>query len=132
MANGVNQGMDPRMGGGYAEGMYANRLLVKSGGRVAFVRVQEIDWIEAQGNYLRLHRGTGSYLVRQTMNDMETFLDPRRFIRIHRSTIVSVDRIKEIRPMPRGDFEIALLDGVRLTLSRKYRDKVPTSLRSLL
>lgn len=132
MANGVNQGMDPRMSGGYAEGAYAHRLLVRSGGRVAFVRVQEIDWIEAQGNYLRLHRGTGSYLVRQTMNDMESFLDPHKFIRIHRSTIVSIDRIREIRPMPRGDYEVLLLDGVRLTLSRKYRDKVPLNLRNLL
>lgn len=130
MANGLNQGMDSR--DGYADGTYAHRLLVKSGGRVAFVRVQEIDWIEAQGNYLRLYRGGGSYLVRQTMNDMEAFLDPHRFIRIHRSTIVSVDRIKEIRPMPRGEYEVILLDGIRLTLSRKYRDKIPMNLRNLL
>lgn len=128
MANGANQGMSS----GYADGAYAHRLLVRTGGRVAFVRVQEIDWIEAQGNYLRLYRGTGSYLIRQTMNDMEAFLDPRRFIRIHRSTIVSVDRIREMRPLSRGDYEVTLLDGVRLTLSRKYRDKVPQDLRNLL
>lgn len=107
---------------------HVERVLVKNGGRVAFVRVGEIDWIEAQGNYLRLHRGSESHLVRQTMNEMEMSLDPRKFLRIHRSTIVNIERIKEFRPLVHGDFTVELYDNTALTLSRNYRHKVPTYL----
>lgn len=103
---------------------YVDRVLVKNSGRVAFVRVEEIDWIEAQGNYLRLHKVNGSYLVRQTMNEMEASLDPRKFLRIHRSTIVNIERIKELRPLMHGDYILVLYDSTALTLSRNYRSKV--------
>lgn len=107
---------------------YVDRVLVKNGGRVAFVRVEEIDWIEAQGNYLRLHKVNGSYLVRQTMNEMEASLDPRKFLRIHRSTIVNIERIKELRPLVHGDYIVVLSGSTALTLSRNYRHRVPANL----
>ena len=109
---------------------YTDRLLVKTGGKALFLRVEEIDWVEAQGNYLTLHRGTGSYVIRQTMSEMEVSLDPSKFLRIHRSTIVNIERIKEMRPMFRGDHGVLLDNGTRLTLSRNYRHKVPAFMKS--
>jgi two-component system LytT family response regulator len=97
------------------------RLLVKSGGRITFVPVAEIDWIEASGNYLHIHRGGEMHLMRQTMTRMESLLDPQRFVRIHRSTIVNLDRIKELQPSLKGEFEVILDSGARLILSRTYR-----------
>ena len=102
----------------------AERLVVKSGGRVFFLRTDEIDWIEAAGNYVRLHLGTESHLFRETMNRMESRLDPRRFARIHRSRIVNTERIKELQPWFNGDYVVILRDGTRLTLSRGYREKL--------
>ena len=100
------------------------RLVVKSGGRVFFLRTDEIDWIEAAGNYVRLHLGAESHLFRETMNRMESRLDGRRFSRIHRSRIVNTERIKEMQPWFNGDYVVILRDGTRLTLSRGYRDKL--------
>jgi two-component system LytT family response regulator len=99
-------------------------VLVRNGGRVAFVRVEEIDWIEAHGNYLRLHRGADSHLVRQTMNEMEARLDPGKFLRIHRSTIVNIERIRELQTLMHGDCAVTLHDNTTLTLSRNYRHRV--------
>jgi two-component system LytT family response regulator len=100
------------------------RLVVKSGGRVFFLRTDEIDWIEAAGNYVRLHLGAESHLFRETMNRMESRLDTRRFARIHRSRIVNTERIKELQPWFNGDYVVVLRDGTRLTLSRGYREKL--------
>ncbi len=100
------------------------RLVVKSGGRVFFLRTDEIDWIEAAGNYVRLHLGQESHLFRETMNRMEARLDPQRFARIHRSRIVNTERIKELQPWFNGDHVVVLRDGTRLTLSRLYKDKL--------
>lgn len=100
------------------------RLVVKSGGRVFFLRTDDIDWIEAAGNYVRLHLGTESHLFRETMNRMESRLDPRHFARIHRSRIVNTERIKEMQPWFNGDYIVILRNGTRLTLSRGYRDRV--------
>jgi len=94
---------------------------VKSGGRVFFLRTDEIDWIEAAGNYVRLHLGTESHLFRETMNRMEARLDGRRFARIHRSRIVNTERVKELQPWFNGDYVVVLRDGTRLTLSRGYK-----------
>ena len=102
----------------------AERLVVRSGGRVFFLRTEEIDWIEAAGNYVRLHLGTESHLFRETMNRMESRLDTRRFSRIHRSRIVNTERIKELQPWFNGDYVVILQNGTRLTLSRGYRDKL--------
>jgi len=101
-----------------------DRLVVRSGGRVLFLRVDELDWIESAGNYVRLHAGAEEYLYRETMSRMEASLDPSRFARIHRSTIVNVERVKELHPMFRGDFTVILRDGRRLTLAKAYRDRL--------
>jgi two-component system LytT family response regulator len=101
-----------------------DRLVVKSGGRVFFLRTDQIDWIEAAGNYVRLHLADDSHLFRETMNNMEARLDTRRFVRIHRSRIVNTDRIKELQPWFNGEYVVVLQNGTRLTLSRGYREKL--------
>jgi two-component system LytT family response regulator len=105
-----------------------DRLVVKSGGRVFFLRTDEIDWIEAAGNYVRLHLGEESHLFRETMNGMESRLDTRRFVRIHRSRIVNTERIKELQPWFNGEYVVILRNGTRLTLSRGYREKLQEQL----
>jgi two-component system LytT family response regulator len=102
---------------------YVDRLLVKASGRVLFLKTEDIDWIEAAGNYVRLHVGRESHLLRETMNTIETKLDPAHFLRIHRSTIVNLDRIKEMQPWFSGEYVVLLKDGTELRLSRGYRDK---------
>jgi two-component system LytT family response regulator len=104
------------------------RLVVKSGGRVFFLRTDEIDWIESAGNYVRLHLGEESHLFRETMNGMEGRLDSRRFVRIHRSRIVNTERIKELQPWFNGEYVVILRNGTRLTLSRGYREKLQEQL----
>jgi two-component system LytT family response regulator len=101
-----------------------DRLVVKSGGRVFFLRTDDLDWIEAAGNYVRLHLGEESHLFRETMTRMETRLDPRRFVRIHRSRIVNTERIKELQPWFNGEYVVILRNGTRLPLSRGYREKL--------
>ena len=101
-----------------------DRLVVKSGGRLFFLRMDEIDWIEAAGNYVRLHVGTTSHLLRETMNAIEGRLDPEKFFRIHRSRIVNMERIQEMQPWLNGEYAVVLRTGTRLTLSRGYREKL--------
>ena len=100
------------------ERRYTRRIVVKSSGRIHFVKVDEIDWVEAEGNYVRLHIGASSHLLRETMKGMEAALDPDRFIRIHRSTIVNTERIKELQPLFHGEYAVLLYDGTRLVASR--------------
>jgi two-component system, LytTR family, response regulator len=100
------------------------RLVLKTSGRVTFLKVDEIDWIEAEGNYVRLHVGAISHLLRETMKGIEARLDPERFIRIHRSTIVNTDRIKELQPLFHGEYAVTLQDGTRLTASRGPENKL--------
>ena len=100
------------------------RFVIKSGGTSYFVRMDEIDWVGGAGNYVELHIGKRSYLMRKTMNALEIKLDSRRFLRIHRSAIVNVERIKELRPWHYGDRKVVLLDGTQLTLKRCYSDKL--------
>lgn len=103
---------------------YLERLAVKSGGRVYFLKVADLDWIEAAGNYVTLHVGSESHLLRETMNGMESQLDDRKFIRIHRSTLVNIDRIKALTPLFHGDYVVTLHNGTRLTLSRSCRERL--------
>jgi two-component system LytT family response regulator len=103
---------------------YVERVVVKSSGRIFFLKTDEIDWIEAAGNYIRVFAGTESHLLRETMNSFEQKLDPNRFIRIHRSTIVRIDRIAELQPLFHGDYLVVLQGGKRLTLSRGYRERL--------
>ena len=102
----------------------SDRLVVKSGGRLFFLRADEIDWIEAAGNYVRLHVGNSSHLLRETMNAIEGRLDPEKFFRIHRSRIVNMERIQELQPWLNGEYAVLLRTGTRLTLSRGYREKL--------
>ncbi len=103
---------------------YLERLAVKSGGKIIFLRADEISWIAAEGNYARLHVGKKSYLMRETMTGLEAKLDPNRFLRIHRSTIVATDAIAELEPLFQGDYVVVLRDGTRLTSSRGYRQNL--------
>ena len=100
------------------------RLLGRREGRLIVLRVPEIDWIESAANYVSLHVGKENYLVRETLQSLEGRLDPDQFIRIHRSTIVNLDRVQEIEPYFHGDYIVRLRDGQRLTLSRTYRERV--------
>jgi two-component system, LytTR family, response regulator len=104
---------------------YLERVVVKSSGRISFVNVEEIIWIEAAESYVRFHAAGGkSYLIRGAIGRLEAQLDPARFLRIHRSIIVSVKQIKEMQPLFHGDYEIVLKDGTKLTSSRSCRDKL--------
>jgi two-component system LytT family response regulator len=98
------------------------RILVKSRGRIIILRTAQIDWIESAGNYVTLHCGAESYLVRETMAEMAGKLEGGTFIRIHRSSIVNVDRIKEIQPSFHGEYDVILKTGGTLVLSRNYRE----------
>jgi len=100
---------------------YLTRLMIKTAGRVIFIRVEEIDWIEAYDNYVKLHVGGKAHLLRQTMNQLESGLNPERFARIHRSTIVNLDRVTELYPHV-SEHLVILQDGTRLKLSRTRKD----------
>jgi two-component system LytT family response regulator len=103
---------------------HSDRLIVKSGGRVFFLRTEEIDWVEAAGNYVRLHARSESHLLRESMKNMEGRLDPNTFVRIHRSAIVNIDRVKELEPWFHGEYIVIMRDGTRLTASRVYSDRL--------
>jgi len=107
-----------------AEKKYLERLVVKSVGRVFFLKTDEIDWIEAAGNYVKLHSGREAHMIRETMNGIEAKLNPEKFLRIHRSTVVNIDRIKELHPMFSGDYAVILRNGTELALSRNYRERL--------
>jgi len=99
-----------------------DRIAVKLDGRVIFLKPVDIDWIEAQDNYVKLHVGREAHLVRDTISNFETRLDTKRFIRIARSTIVNIDRVREMQPMFHGEYVVILQDGTKLTMSRGYRE----------
>jgi len=106
----------------------STRLVIKSSGRIFFLPVKEFDWVEAADNYIRIHAGGKEHLMRETLQSLEGRLDPERFLRVHRSAIVNIDRIRELQPMFHGDYALRLCDGTELTLSRKYKDKLGESL----
>ena len=108
------------------------RVVIKSAGRIFFLPVAEIDWVEAADNYVRIHAGREAHLVRETLQSLENRLDPARFLRIHRSTIVNLDRIRELQPLFHGDYAVRLRDGTELTLSRNYREKLGEPLGQFL
>ncbi|MGH8402252.1 MAG: LytR/AlgR family response regulator transcription factor, partial [Gammaproteobacteria bacterium] len=107
---------------------YLNRIAVKSVGRTVFVSTDAVDWLETAGNYVCLHAGKETHVVRETMNQIESRLDPQIFVRIHRSTMVRIEAIKEIQPLFNGDRAVILHDGSKLTMSRSYRDKTRAAL----
>jgi two-component system LytT family response regulator len=110
---------------------YLERLVIKTGGRIYFLETSEIDWIEAEGNYVSVHSAKKSHLLRETISSLESQLDPRKFVRIHRSSIVRLDFIKELQPWFHGEYRIILQDGTQLTLSRNHRDKLQGALGKL-
>jgi two-component system LytT family response regulator len=97
------------------------RLAVKGDGRVVFLRTADVDWIEAMDNYVRLHVGRETHLMRETLSHLEQRLPARTFLRVHRSTIVNVDRIREVQPWFAGDYVLILVDGTKITTGRRYR-----------
>jgi two-component system, LytTR family, response regulator len=109
-------------------GAWRQRFVVRQQGRIAFVRTDDVDWIDAEGNYVRLHVGGRTHLVRDTMKAVESQLDPDRFVRVHRSAIVNVDRIASMEPYFHGEYVVTMRDGSRLTSSRSHGGR----LRALL
>lgn len=101
-----------------------DRIVVRSAGRVVFVKSTEVDWIEAAGDYVTLHSGKKDYLLRETITEFEKRLAPQGFVRIHRSTIVNLDRVSELRALDNGEYRVVLSDGTALKLSRNYRDSL--------
>jgi two-component system, LytTR family, response regulator len=111
------------------EAQYQSEFMIKSASRVFFLKADEIDWIEAADYYVRLRAGSQSHMLRETMAELEAKLDPQKFTRIHRSTIINLDRIKEIEARPGGDYAVILHDGTHLKLSRSRRDQIEMLLR---
>lgn len=109
-----------------------SRIAIRAGGRVYFLRLEEIDWIETADNYVRIHAGRDCHFVRESLQSLEVRLDAAKFLRIHRSTVVNLDRIRELQPLFHGDYLVKLVDGTELTLSRNYRERLAAPLRGLL
>ncbi|MBV9879708.1 MAG: response regulator transcription factor [Gemmatirosa sp.] len=107
---------------------HAERFVVRRDGRLYFVRTTDVDWIDAEGNYVRLHAAGTAHLVRDTLGGVEARLDPERFVRVHRSAIVNVDRIAMLEPYFHGEYVVTMRDGTKLTSSRSYSGR----LRALL
>lgn len=114
----------PGMNGGAGAEQRLDRFAIRSNGRVTLLRAEEIDWIESAGNYVSLHAGKKSHLIRETLSGLEGRLDPRRFVRIHRCTIVNIDRVRELQTYFHGEYKVILNDGTQLTLSRNYRENL--------
>jgi len=129
LADGTASTREPRTdvaatNGATGNGSFASRILVKNDGRMFFVKTTEIDWIEADRNYVRLHVGPVAHTIRERISHLEGTLDPRLFARIHRSTIVNLNRVREMQQWLSGDYVVILEDGTKLRLSRHYRDRV--------
>ena len=109
---------------------YLSRLLIKSAGRVFFLKTDDIDYVAAEDYYVKLQVGRKAHLLRETMNQMEEKLDPAKFLRIHRSTIVNIERIRELQQHFNGEYIVLLNDGTELKLSRSRREQLQTLLKS--
>src|SRR5262249_47132753 len=103
---------------------YRSRVTVKSSGRTHVIDLASVDWIQAADNYVRLHVQSREYLLRETLASFEAELDPARFVRIHRSVIVPIDRVATLVPASHGDAEVVLRDGTHLAASRTWRDRL--------
>lgn len=115
-----------------AQSSHIERLLIKAGGRAFFLKVDEIDWVEAEGKYVRLHAGREGYLLREAIGTLEAQLDPKKFLRIHRSSIVNIDRVRELQHWFHNEYRVILRDGTELTLSRSCRKRLAELLGSPL
>lgn len=104
------------------------RVAVRQNGRVILITLDDVDWIQAADNYVSFHCGTETHLLRETMSEVEARLPSTRFVRIHRSTIVNLDRIKELKPWFHGEYQVILRDGTKLTLTKTHREKLDAQL----
>lgn len=111
---------------------YIERLVIKAEGRIFLLDVNEIHCIQAEGNYVAVHNGQKEYLLRQTISSLEARLDPRKFLRVHRSAIVKIDKIRELQPWFHGEFRIILDGGKQLMLSRNYRVRLQKAIGNAL
>ncbi len=119
----------PRQDGrGKARIAQPDRIVIKARGRVFFLKTDAIEWVEANGDYARLHSGERSYLLRRTMNEMESRLDPGIFVRVSRSAIVNFDRIQDLVPIAHGEYRVRLVTGAEIKLTRGYREKLEARL----
>lgn len=109
---------------------YLERIAVKENERIHFLKIEEIDWISSQGNYVEIHVGGEKFLIRETMDGIESKLNPKQFVRIRRSTIVRIEQIKELYPLFNGEFGVVLKNGTELSTSRRYRQKLDALLKS--
>ncbi|MBS1875944.1 MAG: response regulator transcription factor [Acidobacteria bacterium] len=105
-----------------------SRLAVREGSRLTVVKTEAIDWVEAADNYVCLHCGPSTHVLRETLHSIEALLDGNTFVRIHRSIIVNLDRVKELQPWFRGDYRVILHDGTKLSMSRTFRERVQKQL----
>jgi two-component system LytT family response regulator len=105
-------------------GTYAKRLAIRVDGKVYFIRTEDVEWIDVDGNYVRLHTRTGAHPMRDTLAALESRLDPELFVRIHRSAIVHIDRIASMEPYFHGEYVVTMRDGTKLTASRSYADRL--------
>jgi two-component system, LytTR family, response regulator len=109
-----------------------SRIVVKTGGRVLFLEPEDIEWIEAASNYVRVRCGSNSYMIRNTISDIEEKLDPHHFLRVHRSIIVNVSKIKEVQPCNSGEYVVVMRSGKELSCSRTYRAAIASIVRERL
>lgn len=107
-----------------AQPRYLTRIVVRGDGRTLLLRSDDVDWIEAADYYARIHTGNKSYLLRETMNELETRLNPEQFFRVHRSAIVNLEKVQEIQPYTRGEHVVIMMSGARVRLSRGRREKL--------
>lgn len=115
-----------------AQTNHLERLIIKSGGRVFFIKAADLDWIEAEGKYVRLHIGKETHLLREAICNLEARLDAKKFLRIHRSTIVNLERIQELETWFHNEYRVILRDGTKLMMSRSCRKRLGELLGSEL
>jgi two-component system LytT family response regulator len=126
--DGANEGLRALIDELRARARHLRRVAVHAGRRIVLLDVSAIDWLQATDNYVTFHAGGRQYLMRETLSSLEGQLDPDRFVRIHRSSIVQIDRVAELHPATHGDFDLVLRDGTRLTLSRRWRERIERAL----
>ena len=112
-----------------AERSYATKFLIRDTRDLYFVRAEDVEWADAQGNYVRLHVGGKFYMLRRSFSEFEASLDPRRFVRIHRSTIVNLEQVSRLTPQGHGEYVVTLRNGALLTASRTYAAKLQAALK---
>ena len=109
---------------------FISRFMIRSSGKAAFVKAEDVDWIAADDYYIKLHVAGKAHLLRISMNELEEKLDPKKFLRIHRSTIINFDRVQELQQTPNGEYAVVLKDGTQLKLSRSRRERLQRFLMS--